>query len=76
MLLLTENIYREDGGQQKTMVIRDVCPRCQSSKYKKNGHLHNGKQKHHCHDCGRQFVECFEQSLISALQAQLGENLR
>jgi insertion element IS1 protein InsB len=48
------------------MVIRDVCPRCKSSKYKKNGHIHTGKQNHHCHDCGRQFVESFEQYLISA----------
>jgi insertion element IS1 protein InsB len=47
------------------MVIRDVCPRCQSPKYKKNGHIHNGKQNHRCRDCGRQFVEHCEQSLIS-----------
>ena len=47
------------------MVIRDVCPRCQSPKFKKNGHIHNGKQNHQCHDCGRQFVESFEQYLIS-----------
>lgn len=47
------------------MVIRDVCPRCQSPKFKKNGHIHNGKQNHHCHDCGRQFVESFEHYLIS-----------
>jgi insertion element IS1 protein InsB len=47
------------------MVIRDVCPRCKSSKYKKNGHIHTGKQNHHCHDCGRQFVQCFVQYRIS-----------
>ena len=47
------------------MVIRDVCPRCQSPKFKKNGHIHNGKQNHYCHNCGRQFVESFEQYLIS-----------
>ena len=46
------------------MIIRDVCPRCKSPKYKKNGHIHNGKQNHHCHDCGRQFVQCCEQYLI------------
>jgi insertion element IS1 protein InsB len=46
------------------MVVRDVCPQSQSPKYKKNGHIHNGKQNHHCHDCGRQFVDCFEQYLI------------
>lgn len=38
------------------MVIRDVCPRCQSPKHKKNGHIHNGKQNHQCKNCGRQFV--------------------
>src|SRR5262245_36848340 len=30
-----------------------------------NGHIHSGKQNHRCQDCGRQFVACFEQSLIS-----------
>jgi IS1 family transposase len=57
------------------MVIRDVCPRCQSPKYKKNGHIHNGKQNHHCHDCGRQFVECFEQYLIAEDTRALIERL-
>ena len=47
------------------MVIRDVCPRCESDKFKKNGHIHHGKQNHLCHDCGRQFVDCFEQDLVS-----------
>ena len=47
------------------MIIRDVCPRCMSPTYKKNGHIHNGKQNHQCKDCGRQFVDCFEQYLIS-----------
>ena len=46
------------------MVIRDVCPRCESPKYKKNGHMHNGKQNHQCKDCGRQFVDCLEQDLV------------
>jgi insertion element IS1 protein InsB len=27
--------------------------------------IHNGKQNDHCHDCGRQFVQCFEHYLIS-----------
>jgi IS1 family transposase len=47
------------------MIIRDVCPQCQSPKYKKNGHIRNGKQNHQCHDCGRQFVDCFAQYLVS-----------
>ena len=57
------------------MVIREVCPRCESSKYKKNGHIHNGKQNHHCHDCGRQFVQCFEQYLIAEEKRGLIERL-
>jgi insertion element IS1 protein InsB len=47
------------------MLIREVCPRCKSPKYKKNGHMHNGKQNHQCKDCGRQFVDGVEQYLIS-----------
>jgi len=47
------------------MVIRDVCPRCQSPKFKKHGHIHNGQQNHHGHDCGRQFVQCCEHYLIA-----------
>jgi insertion element IS1 protein InsB len=57
------------------MVIREVCPRCKSAKYKKNGHIHNGKQNHHCHNCGRQFVQCCEQYLISEDQRGLIERL-
>lgn len=47
------------------IIIRDVCPRCMSPKYKKNGHIHNGKQNHQCQNCGRQFVDYFEQHLVS-----------
>ena len=64
MRWLTQKRYSASGGQQKIMVIRKVCPQCQSPKYKKNGHIHNGKQNHQCKDCERQFVDCFEQYLI------------
>jgi transposase-like protein len=47
------------------MITRDVCPQCQSPKYKKNGHIHDGKQNYQCKDCRRQFVDCFEQNLVS-----------
>jgi insertion element IS1 protein InsB len=57
------------------MVIRDVCPQCQSPKYKKNGHIHNGKQNHQCKDCGRQFVECFEHYRVSEDTRDLIERL-
>ena len=57
------------------MIIRDACPQGKSPKYKKNGHIHNGKQHHHGHDCGRQFVQCFEQYLIAEDKRALIERL-
>ena len=32
------------------------CPSCLSALVKKNGHIHNGKQKYQCLPCKRQFV--------------------
>ena len=57
------------------MVIREVCPWCKSPQFQKNGHIHNGKQNHHCHDCERQFVQCCEQYLISEEKRGLIERL-
>jgi insertion element IS1 protein InsB len=38
----------------EAMVIRDACPACGSSRYKKNGHTRHGKQNHQCKACERQ----------------------
>src|SRR5262249_26970701 len=62
--------YQQGAGTRP-----DVCPQCQSPKFKKNGHIHTGKQNHHCHDCGRQFVQCFEHYLISDDKRRLIERL-
>jgi transposase-like protein len=70
-----KNSYPSSGDQQHAMLIRDVCPRCKSSKYKKNEHIHNGKHNHYCHDCSRQFVQCFAQYLISEDKQALIERL-
>ncbi len=32
------------------------CPRCANKGVVKNGHIHNGKQRYLCKNCGRQFV--------------------
>jgi insertion element IS1 protein InsB len=46
------------------MIVRDACPACGSTQFKKNGHTHNGKQNHQCKACPRQFVtEASEQSI-------------
>lgn len=44
-----------------------TCPKCESSKAVKNGHIHNGKQRFLCCECGRQFVENPTQKLIDRL---------
>jgi insertion element IS1 protein InsB len=38
------------------MSVREAWPECGSQVFKKNGHIHKGKQNHPCKDCGRQFV--------------------
>jgi len=51
------------------MSVRDACPECGSQHFKKNGHIHNGKQNHQCKDCGRQFV-------LDAVNHVIGEEQR
>ena len=57
------------------MVIRDACPECGSNRFKKNGHIHTGKQNHQCKTCGRQFVLCAENHVIAEDQRTLVERL-
>jgi len=51
------------------------CPNCSSEKTVKNGHIHNGKQRYKCHDCGRQFVENPEKILIPQEKRELIDRL-
>jgi transposase-like protein len=57
------------------MVIREACPACASHQFKKNGHIHNGKQNHRCKDYGRQFVLQAENRLMNEDQRTLVECL-
>jgi insertion element IS1 protein InsB len=57
------------------MIVRDVCPACGSTRFKKNGHTHNAKQNHHCQACGRQFVADATDRSISHEQRTLIEHL-
>jgi insertion element IS1 protein InsB len=57
------------------MVIRDACPGCGSAQFKKNGHIHSGKQNHRCRVCGRQFVTNAEERIIADEQRTLIEHL-
>ncbi len=57
------------------MVVRDACPGCGSIQFKKNGHIHSGKQNHRCKACGRQFVASAEERLIADEQRMLVAHL-
>jgi insertion element IS1 protein InsB len=57
------------------MVLREACPQCGSSWFKRNGHIHTGKQNHRCKVCGRAFVRCPENHLITEEQRVLIERL-
>lgn len=37
--------------------MRLTCPQCKALTIKKNGSIHNGKQKYECLACHRQFIE-------------------
>jgi transposase-like protein len=57
------------------MTMSDVCPECRSQQFKKNGHIHNGKQHHQCKDCGRPFVVDATHRVIDEEQRLLVERL-
>ena len=57
------------------MTPREACPQCGSRVYKRNGHIHTGKQNHRCKACGRAFVLTPENSLITQEQRALIERV-
>src|SRR5712691_11388179 len=57
------------------MVTRETCPQCGSRWFKRNGHIHTGKQNHRCNLCGRAFVLLPANHLITAEQRTLIERL-
>ena len=52
-----------------------TCPSCASSHTVKNGHIHNGKQRFKCHECGRQFVEHHSKKVIDQATRELIDRL-
>ncbi len=57
------------------MVEREACPQGGSRQYKRNGHIHTGKQNHRCKTCGRAFVLVAENHIITDEQRALVERL-
>jgi transposase-like protein len=52
-----------------------ICPLCASEQTVKNGHIHNGKQRFKCHNCGRQFVELPTKKVIDQATRELIDRL-
>lgn len=52
-----------------------VCPSCKSTKVKRNGHIHNGKQNYRCNDCNRQFVTNSTKKYIGKEERQMIDRL-
>ena len=50
------------------MVRREACPGCGSVQFKRNGHIHTGKQNHQWKACGRQFVLPAEKRVMAEEQ--------
>jgi transposase-like protein len=51
------------------------CPNCKSDNSKKNGSIHNKKQKFKCNDCGRQFIKNPTKKYITQEQWELVDKL-
>jgi cytochrome c2 len=50
-----------------------TCSSCTSKSTVKNGHIHNGKQRFKCCNCGRQFVEDLQNKVIPQATDAVGE---
>ena len=48
-----------------------VCPKCGSERIKKNGAIHNKKQKYHCNTCITEFVENPQNIIIDEFMRNL-----
>lgn len=51
------------------------CPDCTSERTVKNGHIHTGKQRYLCRNCGRQFVEDPTNKIIDTATRELIDRL-
>ncbi len=52
-----------------------ACPECGNQHPVKNGHIHNGKSRFLCRNCGRQFVEEPGNKIISQSTKNLIDKL-
>jgi transposase-like protein len=78
IILLSKNPVQH--SERHTKAISEdspqrVCPSCGSHHVIKNGSIHDGKPKHQCNDCGRQFVDHPNKKVVSDQTRQLIDSL-
>jgi hypothetical protein len=56
------------------MAVRHACPACGSQQFKKNAHIHNGKN-YRCTVCGGQFVLHAENRVVAEERCTLAQHL-
>ena len=56
-------------------MIRNTCPHCEKTDYKKNGKAHHGKQNYRCRCCGREFIREVDRQPVSPEQQALVKQL-
>lgn len=77
-MVLLSNVVQEsvELSQDKCEQLPErVCPACGSRYLIKNGSVHNGKPKHQCKSCGRQFVDNPTKTTVSSETKQLIDRL-
>ena len=72
--MLLKGLRGGEAGERR-MTPRKAWPQCGSRVYKRNGHIHTGKQNHRCKVCRRAFVLQPENSAITDEQRVLIERL-
>src|SRR5262249_52168501 len=63
------------GRVPAVMVVREACPMCGFTQYKKNGHSRHDKQNHQCRACAQQFVAVANDRHITDAQRTMVEHL-
>ncbi len=66
---------KELSQEKQKEAPKRVCPTCGSYHLIKNGSIHNGKPKHQCKNCGRQFVANPIKTIILSETKQLIDKL-
>ena len=71
--IVIKALYLSDDKHEEISEI--VCPDCGSTHVIKNGSIHNGKPKHQCKCCDRQFISKPSKIFISDETKQLIDRL-